>query len=158
MKNVGEQNFSWFAIFLAAFYSLLASCRGDDCGHEHLAICARPLGKITNDNELGFVTTKRELEALCPDLEAGMTCIKLYTLRCMEGKQRENFNSLYKGVNMAIIELCQEGRYQDDFLKHAPCMQKVQPDYEVCSKKYQQTVLNLEKKNHTAEPLKSICW
>lgn len=54
-----------YKVFLL-YFSVLASCRGDDCGHEHLAICARPLGKITNDNELGFVTTKRELEALCP--------------------------------------------------------------------------------------------
>lgn len=31
----------------------------------------------------------------------------------MVGEQRENFNSLYKGVNMAIMELCQDSPYQD---------------------------------------------
>ncbi|XP_015116493.1 uncharacterized protein LOC107040779 [Diachasma alloeum] len=159
MRNTAEKQLSWFTLLLTAFYSLLASCRGEECGHEELASCARPLGKITNNNELGFVATKEELTALCPDLEAGMKCIKMYTLRCMAGNQRTNFNNLYKGVNMAIIELCQEGPYQDAFLKHAPCMQTVQADYEMCSKKYQNTVLALDKKNQTrsSEPVKSIC-
>lgn len=49
----------------------------------------------------------------CRDLEAGMNCIKRYTLNCMKEKQREHFNSLYTGTNMAIMELCQDGPYQD---------------------------------------------
>ncbi|XP_011310749.1 uncharacterized protein [Fopius arisanus] len=159
MRNPAEKQLSWYAILLAAFYSLLASCRGEECGREELASCARPLGKITNNNELGFVASKEELNALCPDLEKGMSCIKLYTLRCMKGTEREHFNNLYLGINMAIVELCQEGPYQDAFLKHAPCMQKVQTDYEMCSKKYQNTVLALDKTNQTrsSEPIKSIC-
>ncbi|XP_043290032.1 uncharacterized protein [Venturia canescens] len=161
MKNVVEKQLSWFALIMTAFYSLLASCRAEDCGHEHLARCAGPLGKITNNNELGFVTTKEELEALCPQLEDGMTCIKKYTLTCMEGEQRENFNSLYNGVNMAIMELCQDSPYQDEFLKHAPCMQKVQAEYEICSKRYVQAAFAIERRNQTSvkanEPLKGIC-
>ena len=31
----------------------------------------------------------------------------------MQQKQREHFNSLYTGTNMAIMELCQDGPYQD---------------------------------------------
>ncbi|KAK0077954.1 hypothetical protein PV325_003247 [Microctonus aethiopoides] len=139
--------------------AVLASTRGEKCGHEELARCAIPLGKITNNNELGFVTTKTELQELCPDLQSGMGCIRSYTLRCMQKSQRENFNALYKGVNMAIMELCQDGPYQDAFLKHAPCMQKVQADYEVCSKKYQESIHELEKKNLTKSsmPVKLVC-
>lgn len=46
------------------------------------------------------------------------------------------------------------------FLKHAPCMQKVQADYEVCSKKYQESIHELEKKNLTKSsmPVKLVCW
>lgn len=46
------------------------------------------------------------------------------------------------------------------FLKHAPCMQKVQTDYELCSKRYQQSVVELESKNKTksSENIKSVCW
>ncbi|CAD6215886.1 GSCOCG00000702001-RA-CDS [Cotesia congregata] len=159
MKNIVETPLSWFTILLAAFYSLLASCRGHECGQENLLKCARPLGKITNNNNLGFVTTKSELQALCPDLQSSMKCINSYTKNCMPENQRQNFNSLYQGVNIAIKELCQDGSYQDAFLKHAPCMQKVQTDYELCSKRYQQSVIELESKNTTksSENVKSVC-
>ena len=45
---------------------MLASCRAEDCGHEHLQRCARPLEKSANNHQLSFVRTKEELEALCP--------------------------------------------------------------------------------------------
>ncbi|XP_057331396.1 uncharacterized protein LOC130671493 [Microplitis mediator] len=159
MKSIVEKPLSWFTILLAAFYSLLASCRGHECGQENLIKCARPLGKITDNNNLGFVTTKNELQALCPDLQSSMKCINSYTKNCMPDEQRQNFYSLYQGVNIAIKELCQEGSYQDAFLKHAPCMQKVQTDYELCSKRYQQSVIELESKNKTksSENIKSVC-
>ncbi|XP_008559174.1 uncharacterized protein LOC103579527 [Microplitis demolitor] len=159
MKSIVEKPLSWFTIILAAFYSLLASCRGHECGQENLIKCARPLGKITDNNNLGFVTTKNELQALCPDLQSSMKCINSYTKNCMPDEQRQNFYSLYQGVNIAIKELCQEGSYQDAFLKHAPCMQKVQTDYELCSKRYQQSVVELESKNKTksSENIKSVC-
>lgn len=54
----------------------------------------------------------------CRDLQSGMGCIRSYTLRCMQKNQRENFNALYKGVNMAIMELCQDGPYQDGKYKY----------------------------------------
>jgi len=42
-----------------------------------------------------------------------MKCIQKYTINCMQQKQREHFNSLYTGTNMVIMELCQDGPYQD---------------------------------------------
>lgn len=49
----------------------------------------------------------------CRDFEAGMKCIQTYTFDCMEEKQREHFNSLYVGTNKVVMELCQDGPYQD---------------------------------------------
>ncbi|EFN75987.1 hypothetical protein EAI_17273 [Harpegnathos saltator] len=89
-----------------------------------------------------------------------MKCIKRYTLNCMKEKQREHFNSLYTGTNMAIMELCQEGPYQDEFLRHAPCMQKVKAEYEMCYKRYQKTTQEIERANRTTASqgsLKSLC-
>ncbi|XP_025271424.1 uncharacterized protein LOC112639997 [Camponotus floridanus] len=140
---------------------MLASCRGEECGHEELVRCARPLEKISS-NDLGLVVTKKEeLNKLCPDLEAGMKCITKYTLNCMKEKQREHFNLLYTGTNQVIMELCHDGPYQDEFLKHAPCMQKVKAEYEMCYKTYQKATLEMEIiSNRTAvtqEKIKSFC-
>ncbi|XP_011152250.1 uncharacterized protein LOC105190925 [Harpegnathos saltator] len=159
MKTPMENQLSWLALLMTALYSLLASCRGEECGHEELVRCARPLERI-NSNDLSLVTKKEEFNKLCPDLEAGMKCIKRYTLNCMKEKQREHFNSLYTGTNMAIMELCQEGPYQDEFLRHAPCMQKVKAEYEMCYKRYQKTTQEIERANRTTASqgsLKSLC-
>lgn len=161
MKTFMENQLSWVALFTTALYSLLASCRGEECGHEELVKCARPLEKISS-NDLGLVVTKKEeLNKLCPDLEEGMKCITRYTLNCMKEKQREHFNLLYTSTNKVIMELCHDGPYQDEFLKHAPCMQKVKAEYEMCSRTYQKATLQMENiSNRTAvteEKLKSVC-
>ncbi|XP_020288041.1 uncharacterized protein LOC109856792 [Pseudomyrmex gracilis] len=151
MKTLMENQLSWLALFMTALYSLLASCRGEECGHEELVRCARPLERI-NSNDLSLVTKKEDLNKLCPDLEAGMKCVQRYTLNCMGEKQREHFKSLYAGTNVAIMELCQEGPYQDEFLEHSPCMQKAKAEYEMCYKIHQRTTQEIERAvNSTAE-------
>ncbi|KYM98088.1 hypothetical protein ALC62_11434, partial [Cyphomyrmex costatus] len=136
---------------------VLASCRGEECGHEELVRCARPLERISN-SDLSFVTKKEDINKLCPDLEAGMKCIKRYTINCMQPKQRDHFNSLYTGTNMAIMELCQDGPYQDEFLKHAPCMQKSKAEYELCYKSYQKTTQEIMANRSLGQQnLKSLC-
>ncbi|KAL6425532.1 hypothetical protein ACFW04_009587 [Cataglyphis niger] len=161
MKTSMENLLSWVALFMTALYSLLASCRGEKCGHEELVRCARPLERISSNDLSLVVTKKEELNKLCPDLEAGMKCITRYTINCMKEKQREHFNSLYTGTNKAIMELCHDGPYQDEFLKHAPCMQKVKAEYEICYKAYQKGTVVMEKPSNrtvaTQEDLKSLC-
>nr|XP_012150563.1 PREDICTED: uncharacterized protein LOC100882346 isoform X3 [Megachile rotundata] len=160
MRNFVEKQLSWLALLMTAFYSLLGSCRSQECGHERLVKCGRPFEMI-NNNDLSFATKKEDLQQLCPDLEAGIKCIQTYTFECMKEKQREHFNSLYTGTNKVVMELCQDGPYQDEFLRHAACMQKVQPEYELCYKKYHRTTQEIERRNHTASlngSLKALCW
>ncbi|XP_076671323.1 uncharacterized protein LOC143370282 [Andrena cerasifolii] len=159
MRNMVEKQLSWLALLVAAFYSLLGICRSQECGHERLVNCGRPLEKI-NSNDLSFAIKKETLQQMCMNFEAGMKCIQTYTFDCMQEKQREHFNSLYAGTNKVVMELCQEGPYQDKFLKHAPCMQEVQPEYELCYKKYQKTTQEIERKNITeasSDSFKSLC-
>jgi len=60
--------------------------------------------------------------------------------------QRDQFNRIYQGTNDLIRDLCREGDYQDEFLKHSPCLQRVKPQHEsVCSVRYQQTMSSIFK-------------
>lgn len=159
MRTLMEHLPSWFALLMIAFYSLLTSCRGEECGHEELTRCARPL-KISSTNDLSFLTRKEDLQNLCPDMQAGMKCIKTYTVKCLKDEQREHFNSLYRGTNQALMELCQDGPYQDEYLRHAPCMQKVKKEYDLCYKRYERTTQEIENEKRTSGPngsLKSVC-
>ncbi|XP_034175261.1 uncharacterized protein LOC117601980 isoform X4 [Osmia lignaria lignaria] len=62
--------------------------------------------------------------------------------------------------NINNMTICERRTKLCEFLKHAPCMQKVQPEYELCSKKYHRTTQEIERSNHTASlnaSLKSLC-
>ncbi|XP_015589271.1 uncharacterized protein LOC107264944 [Cephus cinctus] len=152
-----ERQLSWIALLMTAFYSFLASCRAEECGEEQLTRCARPLDKI-NKNQLGFASNKGELEELCPRLKNSTQCIERYTNRCLNEQQSDQFNMMYREINEAISELCREGSAQDEFLKHAQCMQTVK-EYDSCSKKYHDTLGMIKYANGRIPggPIKSIC-
>ena len=42
-----------------------------------------------------------------------------------------------EGIIQVIEEMCREGPYQTLYLRHAPCMQSVQAEYQQCSTEYQ---------------------
>lgn len=113
---------------------------GEECGQAELTNCAKPLQILQSTSELSIAVKKEELDKLCPDLHNGLLCIRSYTRRCMTLQQRNHFNKLYHGTNQVIRDLCKEGQYQDEFLKHAPCLRHVQSEYEVCAKRYEETI------------------
>uniref|UniRef100_A0A182QI27 Uncharacterized protein n=1 Tax=Anopheles farauti TaxID=69004 RepID=A0A182QI27_9DIPT len=132
-----------FHLALVTMAVLVRQVITEDCGQEELVQCTRPLQVLSATSELSFVTKKEELDKLCPDLHKGLHCIRSYTRRCMNIHQRDHFNKLYHGTNEVIHELCEEGPYQEDFLRHAPCMRHVKKDYEVCAARYQSTMAKI---------------
>ncbi|XP_053659468.1 uncharacterized protein LOC128708515 [Anopheles marshallii] len=118
----------------------LGRIRADNCGQEELTKCARPFQVIQSTTDLSIATKKEDLDKICPDLNNGLHCIRSYTRRCMTLEQRNRFNKLYNGTNQFVRDLCREGDYQREFLSHAPCLQLVRPDYEVCGRRYHHTV------------------
>uniref|UniRef100_A0A1L8DNY5 Putative conserved secreted protein n=1 Tax=Nyssomyia neivai TaxID=330878 RepID=A0A1L8DNY5_9DIPT len=122
--------------------------QGEQCGQEELARCSRPLQVLSSTSDLTIATNKEELNEICPDLYGGLHCIRSYTRRCMSLQHRNHFNKLYHGTNQVIRDLCREGHYQNDYLRHAPCLRMVKPDYEICAKKYQDTISRVTQMEH----------
>ncbi|XP_059622897.1 uncharacterized protein LOC132266078 [Phlebotomus argentipes] len=120
----------------------------EECGQEELARCSRPLQVLSSTSDLTIATNKEELNKICPDLYGGLHCIRSYTRRCMSLQHRNHFNKLYHGTNQVIRDLCREGHYQNDYLRHAPCLRVVKPDYEICAKKYQDTISRITQLEH----------
>lgn len=92
----------------------------------------------------------------------------------MSQLQRDQFNKIYQGTNELIKDLCREGDYQDEFLKHSNCLQTVKPLHVKCNSRYQLTMASIFKasENRTtqnqqqqqvsgesdAENVKIVCW
>ena len=68
----------------------------------------------------------------------------------MSLQQRDHFHKLYNGTHQFVRDLCKEGQYQDEFLRHAPCLQNVRMDYEVCAKRYQNTITTISQQSSHA--------
>ncbi|XP_035785329.1 uncharacterized protein LOC118463112 [Anopheles albimanus] len=141
------------SIIVTVFITVnLARIRAENCGQEELAKCVRPFQVIQSASDLSIATKREDLDRVCPDLNHGLQCIRSYTRRCMNLEQRNHFNQLYNGTNQFVRDLCREGEYQKEFLAHAPCLQLVRPDYEVCGRRYHQTVIAITQQVQPAEP------
>lgn len=136
--------------FFLHFYTVLSITRAqiEECGHEELNKCSLQVNRAT---ELSFAPKREELAELCPDLESGLRCIRSYTRRCMTLPKRQQFLKLYKGTEEVIRDLCREGEFQTEFLKHAACLQTVKPAHQQCAVVYQQTMssVSMPKANHS---------
>ncbi|XP_045591117.2 serine-rich adhesin for platelets [Procambarus clarkii] len=91
---------------------------------------------------------------MCPVLLNGLQCIDNYTRRCLTLKHREYFNKLYAGTIRVIKDLCNtKGRYQQEYIRHAPCMRQVNPKYNQCSEVYHQKTAGLNQVDDAAVQL-----
>jgi len=122
-----------------------------DCAPSAMSKCTDPLKVVTDNKDLGFATSKEELVKMCPKLMDGLRCIDDFTLRCLDREHRAYFNTLYAGTTQVIVDLCQEGPYQSDYLRHAPCMRMVQAGYERCAADYQTRIKALNEQTQTTE-------
>jgi len=135
-----------FTSFVSLFLlSLLRLSCGQKCSADAMSRCTDPLRVVTDNKDLGFATSQQELQEMCPKLMDGLRCIDNFTTKCLEEEHRAYFNTLYTGTTQVIVDLCQEGHYQEEYLKHAPCMRKAQTEYESCADEYQLRIKTLNK-------------
>lgn len=140
----------FITIGLSSFLWICTSAQLD-CAPSAMAKCTDPLKVVTDNKDLGFATSKEELVKMCPKLMDGLRCIDDFTLRCLDREHRAYFNTLYAGTTQVIVDLCQEGTYQSDYLRHAPCMRLVQAGYERCAADYQTRIKALNEQTQVTE-------
>lgn len=97
----------------------------------------------------------------------------------MTPNHTRHFKKLFHGTNVVVHDLCKNGTYQEEYLRHAPCMKQVEPETEVCFKRYskamkeiqantpptdinvdEKDLVSYQKKKREAadEGIKSVCW
>ncbi|XP_063594408.1 mucin-2-like [Penaeus indicus] len=124
-----------------------------DCNNNDITECVGLLEALTNE-DLGFAATVFELNEMCPVLLKGLLCIDNYTRRCLTHSHREYFNKLYAGTIRVIKDLCNsQGKYQQEYIRHAPCMRTVNSEYNLCSEIYHQKTADL---NHISDAVATL--
>lgn len=143
-----------FALVSALFLTLITT---KVRGHCNTAFdqCAKPLSILT-DSGLSFATTKEDLDRTCPTFQEALKCIQSYTRRCMSYDQRKHFRKLFHGTSSVVEKLCRNGTYQEEYLKHAPCMKEVEKDTRVCFAKYSQAINEIQMRTEAEEEREEI--
>ncbi|XP_060522888.1 uncharacterized protein LOC132699914 [Cylas formicarius] len=136
-----------FAVLSALFLTVVTSkVRANErCSAEELMQCSKPLSVL--DSGLTFVSSKTDLDRICPDLKEAIRCIHQYTRVCMTFNNRRHFKKLFHGTGEMVNNLCKNGTYQEEYLRHAPCMQRVEPENEICFKKYAKQMNEIQSKS-----------
>jgi len=132
-------------IIFSALMLGFGTVNGNKCSADAMSKCTDPLKVVTDNKDLGFATSKDELDEMCPKLMDGLRCIDDFTTKCLDEDHRAYFNTLYTGTTQVIMDLCQTGEYQTEYLKHARCMRQAQTEYESCVDVYQLRIKTLNK-------------
>ncbi|KAL1497390.1 hypothetical protein ABEB36_008368 [Hypothenemus hampei] len=136
------------AIFSALFLTVITTkvrAGNVQCTADELMRCSKPLTVL--DSGLTLVSSKADLENICPQLREAINCIHRYTRFCMGFEDRKHFKKLFHGTGEMVNNLCKNGTYQEEFLKHAPCMQLIEKENEVCFKQYTQKMSEIQEKS-----------
>lgn len=142
-KMESRIRFSVLTLFVLGTSISSVSC--NKCSADAMSKCTDPLKVVTDNKDLGFATSKDELDEMCPKLMDGLRCIDDFTTKCLDEDHRAYFNTLYTGTTQVIMDLCKTGEYQTEYLKHARCMRNAQTEYESCVDIYQLRIKSLNK-------------
>jgi len=141
------RKYSPLALAILALTTVMVDCSPQErerCSPAEMAKCTDPLTLVTDNSDLGWGSSRHELDQMCPKLMDGLSCINKFTVRCLNNEQRSYFNVMYSGTIQVIEDLCREGPYQAAYLSHAPCMTTVQEEYQKCSKSYQEKLHKIQ--------------
>ncbi|KAG5872640.1 hypothetical protein JTB14_016156 [Gonioctena quinquepunctata] len=111
--------------------------------------CSKPLSVLTDSGLTSFVSSRADLEKVCPDLKEAVRCIHTFTRHCMNREDRQHFKKLFHGTGLMVHELCKNGTFQEEYLRHAPCMTQVSSEGEVCFKGYTKDMQDIQSSSPT---------
>uniref|UniRef100_A0AAR5QE90 Protein TsetseEP domain-containing protein n=1 Tax=Dendroctonus ponderosae TaxID=77166 RepID=A0AAR5QE90_DENPD len=139
-----KRSLAVFSALLLTVITTKVRAENTHCTADKLMMCAKPLSVL--DSGLTLVSTKADLERICPDLKEAISCIHRYTRFCMKFQDRKNFKKLFHGTGEMVSNLCRNGTYQEEFLKYAPCMQTIEKENEVCFNQYNRKMNEIQAK------------
>ncbi|CAL1277858.1 unnamed protein product [Larinioides sclopetarius] len=120
-------------------FTILACCviAAPRCNDSDLRGCMEELKVLTNNQDLAFAQTERELSQTCGHLQDAMQCVNNFTSRCFDESQRELYRTLTSGAQQLLADLCTQGSgFRSKYLLHASCYRNLSSEYRKCADSY----------------------
>lgn len=120
-----------FIIFASLVISLSSQC------HLTLNTCNEPMAVLTKDKNFLLALEKSELDEICSTLSASLKCLDEYIHSCLSREEKNLVNDIFDNSLEVIQDLCEEGEFQETYLRHAPCFQLANMQ---CSERYEHVI------------------
>ena len=81
-KLSSQQSLNNILVILGWMMFNLAQVSGEDrCAATQMAKCTDPLTLVTENTDLGWGSSKQDIDEMCPKLMDGLACINSFTVR-----------------------------------------------------------------------------
>ncbi|XP_043246654.1 uncharacterized protein LOC122394112 [Amphibalanus amphitrite] len=126
-----------------------------DCALATVKPCVDTLLEQANNNVIAHATNSTLLDT-CRRIQEAMKCVSDYISSCSTKAEREQFTKTVSSTSGLMDSLCQPGEFQDQFLKHVPCLRLVSIDYNYCGHLYKKLVAHIER-GEDRNPSPQVC-
>ncbi|XP_055373899.1 uncharacterized protein LOC129607163 [Condylostylus longicornis] len=80
---------------------------------------------------------EKEISTKCTVFKKGMACFNTYTQKCLSEDRKALYENTISGAKKFENKLCDDKRFQADFLTHKECFIHIKEDWNRCMKNFQ---------------------
>lgn len=124
-----------------------------DCSRSECLKLADPL---VREARFIFPDNREDIQRGCRTWDEFVNCLKHYTERCFNDEDRRKFNNAVESPIENIHELCMNNKYQNEYLKYAPCLKSTITERSHCGLQYQMLVDQVYQRDNTL-PKPTLC-
>ncbi|XKL64035.1 hypothetical protein PGB90_004121 [Kerria lacca] len=126
-------------IILLFSFLIIKTCHGQ-CSKEEYKKCVILADPLLKDSLLIYPDNLKDIDRVCRTWSQFVDCIKRYTDLCFTENKRKEFNKAVESPVDLVHQMCTSTDYQNDYLKHAPCMRATLTDDSHCGRHYRHLV------------------
>uniref|UniRef100_T1IM32 DUF19 domain-containing protein n=1 Tax=Strigamia maritima TaxID=126957 RepID=T1IM32_STRMM len=138
---------------LGVFFFGFATCM-QMCPQEDLEQCLRLADPFIQDEKFVFPVSIMEIQSMCMAWDTLTACVKNFVLRCMTSDKQQEFDIAVKESEDSMQQMCQDPRYQAEYLQNANCIKSVSVKQQRCGEKYIKLVSEVATKLN----YDTLCW
>jgi len=115
-------------------FTLLVVCAGllvrqsHGCDQEDLEKCTKTFRGLKESNVVGLGDSIAYLQDTCPTMLEGIQCLDNFTTTCSKQPQKFFIEQMFRGPRDTIVQLCTDTPLRTEYLRHAPCLQRIKDD------------------------------
>ncbi|XP_050535800.1 uncharacterized protein LOC126902494 isoform X2 [Daktulosphaira vitifoliae] len=117
-----------------------------------LETCLGHVSYIVDNSGLnGIPKSKSDIDVVCKGFKIGMKCLDDYSRQCLTEEQKNLINDHIMGAKYTFKFLCDDIKFQNDYLKYTDCYRVINSDWDECTTKFTSLIRETMYSNYSEE-------